>query len=141
MAPSLSLTQLNITSSMPYKLKDFSSIKIKHHNLFPYLGFEWKARKAEILELNTWNTDTINNPKELARDSEHIELHQVATSMHKVIHLLRCKYGFQKLSSALISSHIHYKAWIILMESGRTLFQVLWWEQNFVSRYKFYFSI
>lgn len=73
MAPSMSLTQLNITSSMPYKLKDFSPTKIKHYNLFPYLGFELKARKAEILELNTWNTDTINNPKELPRDSEHIE--------------------------------------------------------------------
>lgn len=34
--------------------------------------------------------------------------------MHKVIYLPRCKYGFQKLSTALISSHLQNKAWITL---------------------------
>lgn len=73
MAPSMSLTQLNKTSGMPHKLKDFRPIKRKHYKLFLYLGFEWKDRKAEILELNSWNTDMTENPKELPRASEYIE--------------------------------------------------------------------
>lgn len=87
-APSTSLMWLNTTWSTPYKLHHFSPIKRKQHNLFPHLSFEWKGSKAEILELNSWNTDTTSNPKELSRDSEHFEwrpcyinmLHQLTRS-------------------------------------------------------------
>lgn len=49
--------------------------------------------------------------------------------MHKGMHLLMC--GFQELYTALISSDT-YKAWIILMESGKTLFLVL--QEHFLYR-------
>lgn len=52
-----------------------TSVLLKKNNfhLLPYLGFEGKVRKAEIQELNSWNTDIINNPEEFPTDFEHFE--------------------------------------------------------------------